>query len=164
YDEICKDWESKTGLILEHAYYSKMIMRDVNNYMAIGTNGKLKHKGAFEYDKVVGSEIAYHKDNSFRIVPLAISNYFVKGIPIEETVYNHTNIYDFCGRQKFNRYSNGELHYIKDSKLQIDKQQKNVRYYISNSGKTFIRSEEHTSELQSRENLVCRLLLEKKIP
>src|SRR5690606_28227075 len=26
----------------------------------------------------------------------------------------------------------------------------------------FIRSEEHTSELQSRENLVCRLLLEKK--
>src|SRR5690606_40921407 len=27
---------------------------------------------------------------------------------------------------------------------------------------TLIRSEEHTSELQSRENLVCRLLLEKK--
>src|SRR5690606_39585523 len=27
---------------------------------------------------------------------------------------------------------------------------------------TEIRSEEHTSELQSRENLVCRLLLEKK--
>src|SRR5690606_41803362 len=29
-------------------------------------------------------------------------------------------------------------------------------------GKTDVRSEEHTSELQSRENLVCRLLLEKK--
>src|SRR5690606_13828699 len=27
---------------------------------------------------------------------------------------------------------------------------------------SFVRSEEHTSELQSRENLVCRLLLEKK--
>src|SRR5690606_41630439 len=27
---------------------------------------------------------------------------------------------------------------------------------------TVLRSEEHTSELQSRENLVCRLLLEKK--
>src|SRR5690606_42091879 len=27
---------------------------------------------------------------------------------------------------------------------------------------TKVRSEEHTSELQSRENLVCRLLLEKK--
>src|SRR5690606_35007629 len=29
-------------------------------------------------------------------------------------------------------------------------------------GNTRSRSEEHTSELQSRENLVCRLLLEKK--
>src|SRR5690606_41384901 len=28
--------------------------------------------------------------------------------------------------------------------------------------RTLVRSEEHTSELQSRENLVCRLLLEKK--
>src|SRR5690606_40984993 len=28
--------------------------------------------------------------------------------------------------------------------------------------KAAVRSEEHTSELQSRENLVCRLLLEKK--
>src|SRR5690606_41585814 len=28
--------------------------------------------------------------------------------------------------------------------------------------RTLLRSEEHTSELQSRENLVCRLLLEKK--
>src|SRR5690606_41949218 len=30
------------------------------------------------------------------------------------------------------------------------------------SAQFFARSEEHTSELQSRENLVCRLLLEKK--
>src|SRR5690554_7615307 len=30
------------------------------------------------------------------------------------------------------------------------------------SGLTYIRSEEHTSELQSRPHLVCRLLLEKK--
>src|SRR2546430_10892091 len=29
-------------------------------------------------------------------------------------------------------------------------------------GKTVLRSEEHTSELQSQSNLVCRLLLEKK--
>src|SRR5690606_40949871 len=29
-------------------------------------------------------------------------------------------------------------------------------------GQAAVRSEEHTSELQSRENLVCRLLLEKK--
>src|SRR5690606_41788527 len=49
----------------------------------------------------------------------------------------------------------------------------NIVYYGSNTGELFridntldptpqVRSEEHTSELQSRENLVCRLLLEKK--
>src|SRR5690606_41733837 len=34
--------------------------------------------------------------------------------------------------------------------------------YQSVCGENSQRSEEHTSELQSRENLVCRLLLEKK--
>src|SRR2546422_6250284 len=33
---------------------------------------------------------------------------------------------------------------------------------ISNDAESFHRSEEHTSELQSRLHLVCRLLLEKK--
>src|SRR5690606_41667238 len=38
-----------------------------------------------------------------------------------------------------------------------------VRFTLSeNSAQLDERSEEHTSELQSRENLVCRLLLEKK--
>src|SRR5256886_10400891 len=33
---------------------------------------------------------------------------------------------------------------------------------IEGSGLPYLRSEEHTSELQSQSNLVCRLLLEKK--
>src|SRR5690606_40691127 len=35
---------------------------------------------------------------------------------------------------------------------------------VDPSAAPHLRSEEHTSELQSRENLVCRLLLEKKKP
>src|SRR5436309_11613150 len=41
-----------------------------------------------------------------------------------------------------------------------------IRWHVGKSrraiGNANMRSEEHTSELQSRENLVCRLLLEKK--
>src|SRR5690606_41516170 len=37
-----------------------------------------------------------------------------------------------------------------------------ILHRLGLSGLNTIRSEEHTSELQSRENLVCRLLLEKK--
>src|SRR2546430_6384392 len=36
-----------------------------------------------------------------------------------------------------------------------------IRFYVSHE-RGFRRSEEHTSELQSQSNLVCRLLLEKK--
>src|SRR5690606_40531049 len=37
-----------------------------------------------------------------------------------------------------------------------------IRFARSEADDVTARSEEHTSELQSRENLVCRLLLEKK--
>src|SRR5690606_40716095 len=40
--------------------------------------------------------------------------------------------------------------------------QRNLVCFGSGFGSDFFRSEEHTSELQSREKLVCRLLLEKK--
>lgn len=105
--------------------------------MAVTDKGKVKYKGAFELDKVVGSEPAYHKDNSFRIIPLAISEYFTKKTPIVETIKNHTNIYDYCGRQKFTRDSYGMVHFLEENEAKAEKQQKNVRYYISNKGATF---------------------------
>src|SRR5688572_31539562 len=37
-----------------------------------------------------------------------------------------------------------------------------IEELLTNYGKIDLRSEEHTSELQSQSNLVCRLLLEKK--
>src|SRR5690606_41342170 len=37
-----------------------------------------------------------------------------------------------------------------------------IMIFLLSLRSTLVRSEEHTSELQSRENLVCRLLLEKK--
>src|SRR5690606_41232017 len=40
--------------------------------------------------------------------------------------------------------------------------QTNVEKINLDKDRSMVRSEEHTSELQSRENLVCRLLLEKK--
>ena len=143
YYNICKNWEQLTKLTLEYVEYSKMVIRDVNNYLAVTTNSKVKYKGAFEVDKVVGSEPAYHKDNSFRIIPYALSEFFVKGIPIKDTIINHTNIYDFCGRQKFGRDSYGQTHELAyENNEPYEKttiQQKNVRYYISNKGASFIK-------------------------
>src|SRR2546422_5140571 len=43
-----------------------------------------------------------------------------------------------------------------------DRADAHFTYYRDNSSDVIFRSEEHTSELQSRLHLVCRLLLEKK--
>lgn len=138
YFQICKEWENKTQLELEFVEYYKMIIADVNNYIAVRTDNKIKYKGRFEINK------EYHKDPSFRIIPLALSEYFVKGIPVEQTIKNHRNIYDFCGRQKFKSDSYGEINWIDydqsgNAFRQQQKQQRNVRYYISIGGCTFIK-------------------------
>lgn len=134
YYDICKKWEEYTNLMLEYVEYNKMVIRDVNNYIAITTKGKVKYKGAFEIDK------DYHKDNSFKIIPIAISNFFVNGIPIEETIRNHDNLYDYCGRQKFKGKDYGTTSSIVGDRIVTEEQQKNVRYYISNRGCSFIKN------------------------
>lgn len=118
YSTICSQWEEDINLTLEFVDYNKMVIADVNNYLAFTTTGKVKNKGRFEVDKVVGDEPAYHKDNSFRVVPLALQQYFGYGIPVERTIKNHLSneygtiknhgILDFCGRQKFTKDSYGE--------------------------------------------------------
>lgn len=126
YYDICKQWENETKLILEFVDYKKMWIRDINNYGAMDINGKIKNKGCFEVNKMIGSEPAYHKDNSFKIVPIALQEFFVNNVDVETTIKNHTNIYDFCGRVKSKYDSWYEMSNIK--------QQKNVRYYVSKDG------------------------------
>jgi hypothetical protein len=104
--KICKEWEEITKLQLEYANYSSMIIRDVNNYIAVGEDGKIKEKGAFETKK------DWHKDNSYMVVPLAVREYFVNGTPIAETLRNHDNILDFCGRYKATKGWHVEFIYL----------------------------------------------------
>ena len=80
----------------EFVEYNKMIIKDVNNYISIDINGDTKTKGVFEDYKDIVKTSAYHKDTSAMIIPSALKNYFIKGIPIEETIYECNDIYEFC--------------------------------------------------------------------
>ncbi len=133
YYSICKQWEKLTKLDLEYIEYSKMIIRDVNNYTSISIDNKIKRKGDFELEKEL------HKDNSFKVITLALSEYFINNIPVEDTIRNHKNIYDFCGRQKFKSDSYGVTYELIAGDIYPIKQQKNVRYYISKKGHKFIK-------------------------
>lgn len=134
YDEICKWWEDLTTIPLEHDMYSKLIISDVNNYISIYTNGKTKCKGKFEFQN-----IPLHKNKSHNIIPKAIYEYFVNDIPIETTIRNHRNIFDFCAGVKSSSSdkkgkSRYELHSVVNGMVTIQKLSKTVRYFISNRG------------------------------
>lgn len=122
---ICEQWMEFTKLKLEYAYYKKMVIRDCNNYIGIYSDQKKapKYKGAFEIKKL------WHKDSSFTIVPFAISEYFIKGIPVEATIDNCKDIFMFTGRHKTNK---GCYSYTQDAYTgETEKQQKTTRYYIA---------------------------------
>lgn len=96
YFDILKEVELLSQLKFENVYYSKVIMRDGNNYMAQYTNGDTKTKGCFEdYNDIIKAG-AYQKDTSAMIIPKALKDYFINGVPVEDTIYKENSIYEFC--------------------------------------------------------------------
>jgi hypothetical protein len=132
YHEICKDWELLTKLELEFDEYSKMIISDCNNYISIFSNNKTKTKGKYEFEN-----IPLHKNKSHSIIPRAVYNYWVNNIPVEQTIKNHTNIFDFCAGVKAKKsdkhgQSKFVLKKIDGENLKEKSLSKTVRYYICN--------------------------------
>lgn len=101
YKEICEEWEKITQLSLEHDEYSKMIIADVNNYIAVYKNGKTKCKGRFEWEDLEKKKVSvFHKNKSFLIIPKAIYAYFVHGTKPEDYLAQDQNIYNYSAGVK----------------------------------------------------------------
>lgn len=137
--EVNNKLTEETTLVIEEAFYKQMVIRDVNNYIAEYTdstpeNEHIKLKGCFEIDK------EYHKDPSMRIVPIALKQYFVYNIPIEDTIKNHNDIFDFCLRLKTNSKSTPYYRYLNDEgKLTNKKLDRTTRYFVSNHGGALVK-------------------------
>lgn len=133
--DICARWERLTQLELENVQYSKMIIKDVNNYMAIKLDGSVKRKGAAFIHKIEPGELELHKDFSMLVVQKSLEKYFVNGIKPEEAIRNHDNIYDFFKRTKISRsdklYSREYDNY--GTIVSQEDQQRITRYYVSGS-------------------------------
>jgi hypothetical protein len=139
YYNICNKWMKLTKLQLEYAEYSKMIINDVNNYIAVYTNGKIKTKGKYEY-----KNIPLHKNKSHSIIPKAVHDYWVYNTPVETTIKNHTNIFNFCAGVKSKKSEQkGNAHYqmwkVIKGEIVKEKLSKTVRYFISKKGGTLIK-------------------------
>lgn len=158
YLQICAEWEKITNLQLEHDEYKKMILADVNNYIAVfktkecspeefrkmkqksphyiltSRNGRYfynatKCKGRFEF-----TDLALHKNKSFLVIPKAIYNYFVHDELPEHTLQKNRNIFDYCAGVK----AKGDWKFVQTcyrKGVQYESPlQKIVRYYVSKTG------------------------------
>jgi len=148
YYNICKEWENITKLQLEYVEYSKMVLFDVNNYLAVykNLNKKPKCKGRCEFEN-----IPLHKNKSHSIIAKSFHDYFVHNIPVEDTILNHRNIFDFCAGVKAKKSekqgnSHYELHSIEGTEIKKEKLSKTVRYYVSKKGKWLFKCYEDGSQ------------------
>ena len=78
-DNIVKEWETRTGLVMEFSEYSRVVQGDVNNYIILSPDGKSKGKGA--YVKKLNE-----LDNDLPIINRGIREYIINGVLPEKTV------------------------------------------------------------------------------
>ena len=140
YWEICQEWEAQTNLILEYVAYSQMIIRDVNNYVAVTKKtNKVKYKGTFKPNAEMRKDGEYHKAFNQGVVSTAVNNYFLYNTPILETLYNCKDIYEFCKTGNTVGQWWAETFEIDENgnEVNVNKVQKTNRYYLSKNGVRF---------------------------
>lgn len=144
YNQVCKAWEKQVKLQLEFADYSKMVIKDVNNYLAVYTNGKIKRKGAYQYE-----DLGYHQNQGGLVIPMAAEAHMLHGKDIEEFLRDHQNKYDFLLRTKVPRSSRLVLRY--EDGTEVD-QQNICRYYPSAQGGKLIKIMPPLPDKESQED------------
>lgn len=133
---VCKWWEDFTKLELEEALYSRMMIRDVNNYMAQYENGKIKRIGAYAHETAEQNpttrEVLYNKDWSSLVVPKAAQAAIVDGVDVRAFIENHVDDYDFMLRVKVPRSNNLFMRWSAfDTEMELPG---TCRMYVSKNG------------------------------
>jgi hypothetical protein len=121
YYQLVKQVEEQYKIEFEHVYYSKIIAKNINNYLAFYTDGKIKEKGeTFITKPEIGNS------NDAIVIPKALQAYYKNNVKPEDFITNHTNIFDFCFGNKIDR---------KYKVMWNNQQQQQLnRYYVSKKG------------------------------
>lgn len=88
FQQICNQWQKDTGFDLEETRYKALYSRDVNNYLAVKEDGKMKGKGIF-------SEDLLGKNPQAVICIESVRKFISDGIPIRRTIKNCNDITKF---------------------------------------------------------------------
>lgn len=118
-DDICYEWEERTGLVLEFEEFRRVFQKDVNNYIVVTPDGKYHSKGA--YVKKLNS-----LDYDLPIVNKALVNYMVHDIPVEKTINDCDELKEF---QLVAKASSKYTHILHGDKILNEK---TIRIFASN--------------------------------
>lgn len=134
YEEICKWWEQLTLMELEAEDYKKIIRGNINNYLGIKLDGKIKEKGIWF---LTNPDLGLSVDAL--IISKALKLYYTKGIEPKEVILNPEKygftIFDYCYSNKIS----------KDYTVWWNnKHQQNLnRYYISGNNSPYLYKKKH---------------------
>lgn len=140
---VAADWSARTRMPLERAEYSRMWIRDVNNYVAESTGGKVKRKGVYNPER------EWHQNHSMPVVRHAAEAAMMRGANVEEFIAGHTEPWDFLMR----------LDLTKASYLQLDDGSTHkgiIRYYVSPTGRSAVKHmPKTTTRIHGRGHAEC---------
>jgi len=148
FDTIANDWMNKTKLSADSEEYKAYINRDINNFAIEEINGHRSYAGDLH-------PLMHLKDlqkgYNMPIVAKAVVNYFLNNKPIMETLYEATNILDFCKTQNIGRqFYVSVLKFIDGTnKIETKEYQRNIRFYVANNGDTVVKIHKITGNKSS---------------
>lgn len=87
-DDICYEWESRTGMKLGFDVITEIWQKDVNNYLFKFEDGKIERKGAWV-------KPLNNLDNDLPIINEALVQFMVNGVPVEDTIYGCDHLREF---------------------------------------------------------------------
>lgn len=130
-DNVCQWWMDVTQLNLEYEDIAAVYQRDVNNYIQVGTDGKIKRKGAYEYN------YQWHQDPSAMIVARAAEAALVHDTDIRTFITQHRDPFDFMLRAKVPRSARLVMRWPEWGAEQ--EMQNTTRVFISRNGGSLVK-------------------------
>lgn len=91
---IVDEWQERTGFELEEDKIVAIAQKDVNGYVEVMADGTVKAKGGYLV-KGVAKAGAFKVNNDACIVATAIKEYFVRGTPVEQTINDCDDVFQF---------------------------------------------------------------------
>ena len=88
--EVVKDWEERTGMVMEISYGVKIVQKDVNNYVFKKEDGSVK---------AVGGYVRQYKPRDLRrtlsVIDKALVEHLINDVSIEEYIHSNNDPLDY---------------------------------------------------------------------